>query len=135
MLSQFMKGFDNHVISVFTGLHFNEFGSNIRTTWQQLLIDKDFCGVTLACDDGQIQSHKIIVSNSSPILENILKQTSSQNPVIYLTGVKYKYLVNLVNFFYQGEVTVTEEDLGKFLDVAEDLQIIGLSPENRECFP
>ena len=123
MLSQFMKGFDIHVISVFTGLHFNEFGSNIRTTWQQLLIDKDFCGVTLACDDGQIQSHKIIVSHSSPVLKNILKQIFGQNPIIYFKSVKYKHLESLFNFMYQGEVTVAEDDLGKFLDVAKDLQI------------
>ena len=113
MVSQFMKGFDIHVISVFTGLHFNEFGSNIRTTWQQLLIDKDFCGVTLACDDGQIQSHKIIVSHSSPVLKNILKQIFGQNPIIYFKSVKYKLLESLINFMYQGEVTVAEDDLGK----------------------
>ena len=65
MLSQFMKGFDIHVISVFTGLRFNEFGSNIRTSWQQLLIDKDFCDVTLACEDGQILSHRLIISHRS----------------------------------------------------------------------
>ena len=89
----------------FTGLCFNEFGSNIRTTWQQLLIDKDFCDVTLACDDGQIQSHKIIVS------------------IFFFKSVKYKHLESLFNFMYQGEVTVAEDDLGKFLDVAKDLQI------------
>ena len=116
-------------------LRLNQFGSNIKTTWLQLQGEKDFCDVTLACNDRQIESHKIIVSHSSPILKNILKQTSSQNLVNYLRGVKYKYLVNLVNFLYQDEVTVAEEDLDNFLDLAEDLKITGLSPENRENIP
>ena len=106
-----MKGFDIHVISVITGLCVNEFGSNIRTILQQLLIDKDFCDVTLACEDGQIQSNKIILSHSSPVLKNILKQISCQNHIIYFKSVKYKLARCLFKFVYQGEVT---DDLGMF---------------------
>ena len=65
-----------------------EFGSNIGKTWKQLQIDKDFCDVTLVCNDGQIQTHRIIISHGSPVLEDILKQTSGPNLVIYLRGVK-----------------------------------------------
>ena len=42
-------------------LHLTQF----RITWNQLQIDKDFCDVTLECEDGQILSHRIIVSHSS----------------------------------------------------------------------
>ena len=108
----------------------NEYGSNIRTTWQQLQIDKDFCDVTMVCDDGQIKTHRIIVSHSSPLLKDILKQSPSQNSVIYLRGVKFKHLESLINFMYQGEVTVSNEDIVNFLNVAEDLKVKGLSPED-----
>ena len=53
-------------------LRLTQFGDNIRTTWQQLQVEKDFCDVTLACKDGQISTHKIIISHSSPVLKNIL---------------------------------------------------------------
>ena len=59
-----------------------QFGDNIRTTWQQLQVEDDFCDVTLACKDGQIPTHKIIISHSSPVLKNILNQNSNQNQVI-----------------------------------------------------
>ena len=67
----------------------NEFGSNITTTWQELEKEKDFCDVTLACEDTQIETHKLIISSSSPVLKNILKNNSNQHPLIYLRGVKF----------------------------------------------
>ena len=36
-----------------------------RMIWKQLQIDKDFCDVTLACEDGQIMSHRLIISHRS----------------------------------------------------------------------
>ena len=35
---------------------------------------------------------------------------------------------------YQGEVTVSDEDLENFLEVAGDLKVTGLSPENGKTF-
>ena len=84
------------------------FEKNIRATWQQLQGERYFCNVTLACKDGKNLTHKIIISHSIPVLKNLLNQNMNQNPVIYLRGVKYKYLENLVNFLYQGEITVVE---------------------------
>ena len=91
-------------------LRLTGFGSNIKESWQQLQIDKDFCDVTLACKDGQIQSHRIILSHSSPVLKDILKQNANSNPFIYIRGVKYKSLESLIHFMYQGEVTVSDKD-------------------------
>ena len=92
-------------------LRLNSFGTDIETTWQQLQNEGNFLDVTLACDDKQIQAHKIVISSISPVLGNILKLNSNPHPFIYLRGVQYKDLVNLVNFMYQGEVSVEEEDL------------------------
>ena len=42
----------------------------------------------------------------------------------------------MINFIHQGEVTVSDEDLIYFLDVAKDLNVTGLSSEDREsCTP
>ena len=43
-------------------LHWNEFESNISIAFRELRDDKDFFDVTLACDDDQIQAHKVILS-------------------------------------------------------------------------
>merc|ERR1719510_1705110 len=52
------------------------------------------------------------------------------NPYIYLRGVSYSDLVSILDFIYNGEVNVAQEDLNSFLAVAEELQIKGLT--NRE---
>ena len=95
-------------------------------------METDYCDVTLACEDKQIKTHKLIISSSSPVLRNILKSHQTPHPLIYLRKVTYRNLCNLLNFMYQGQVDVAEEDLGSFLEVAEDLNVRGLSNENME---
>ena len=105
----------------------NSFEKDVKTFWQDIQMEKDFCDVTIACDDKIIRTHKIIISSFSPILRNILRLTKNQNPLIYLRRVKFRHLKNLLNFMYQGEVDVAKEDLAEFLEVAEDLNVRGLS--------
>ena len=40
-------------------LRWNDFESNISSAFRELREDKDFFDVTLACDDDQIQAHKV----------------------------------------------------------------------------
>merc|ERR1712183_1125724 len=47
--------------------------------------------------------------------------------LLYLKGVKYKELISVLNFMYQGEVNVAQDDLNSFLAVAEDLRVKGLT--------
>ena len=104
-------------------LSFNRFESNLKQTWQELQMEKDLCDVTLACDGEQILTHKLIISCSSPVFKNILKQNSNPHPIIYLRGVSYKDLQNLLSYMYQGEVYVAKENLQSFLELAEDFKI------------
>ena len=86
----------------------------------------------LVCEDKQIEAHKLVISSCSPVLENILKLNQTFHPVIYLRKVKYRDLQNLLNFMYQGEANVSEEDLNNFLEIAEDLNMRGLSEKNTD---
>merc|ERR1712211_476 len=45
-------------------------------------------------------------------------------------GVKYKELLSVLNFMYQGEVNVAQEELNSFLAVAADLRVKGLTKNN-----
>jgi len=115
-------------------LRLNSFDKSVQTAWQEMQMEEDFCDITLACQDKQIKTHKLIISSYSPVLRDILKSTQSPHPFIYLRRVKYKDLQNLLTFMYQGEVNVPEENLTGFLEVAEDLNIRGLSKGNMEVF-
>jgi len=108
-------------------LRWNDFESNISSSFSELREDKDFFDVTLSCDDEQIQAHKLIISACSPFFRNVLRRNPHQNPLIYLKGVRFTDLQAILNFMYHGEVNVAQEDLNSFLAVAEDLKVKGLT--------
>ena len=108
-------------------LRWNDFESNISSAFKELRDDKDFFDVTLACDDEQIQAHKVILSACSPFFRSVLRRNPHQHPLLYLKGVKYTDLQSVLNFMYHGEVNVALEELNSFLAVAEDLRVKGLT--------
>jgi len=111
-------------------LRWNDFETNISVAFRELREEKDFFDVTLACDDSQIQAHKVILSACSPFFRNVLRRNPHQHPLLYLKGVKYKELLSVLNFMYMGEVNVAQEELNSFLSVAEDLRVKGLTQNN-----
>lgn len=71
-------------------LKWNDFENNISGAFRELRDDKDFFDLTLACDDNQIEAHKVIVSACSPFFRNVLRRNPHQHPLLYLKGVKYR---------------------------------------------
>ena len=108
-------------------LKWNEFESNVSHAFQDLREGRDFLDVTLACEDSQIEAHKMILSASSKVFHSILKKNPHQHPLLYLKGVKIEDLQSIIDFLYVGEVNVAQENLNSFLTVAEELQIKGLT--------
>jgi len=108
-------------------LRWNDFENNISVAFRELREDKDFFDVTLACDDEQIQAHKVILSACSPFFRTILRRNPHAHPLLYLKGVKFTDLQSVLNFMYHGEVNVAQEELNSFLAVAEELRVKGLT--------
>ena len=113
-------------------LRWNDFERSVSSAFKELFDNKDFFDVTLACDDNQIQAHKVILSACSPFFRNILRLNPHQHPILYLKGVKYTDLQSVLNFMYHGEVNVAQEELNSFLAVAEDLRVKGLTQNQPE---
>ena len=113
-------------------LRWNDFENNICTAFKDLKEEKDFFDVTLACEDNQLQAHKVILSACSPFFRSVLKKNPHQHPLLYLKGVKYEELQSVLNFMYHGEVNIAQEDLNSFLSVAEDLKVKGLTQKNEK---
>ena len=114
-------------------LRWNDFEDNILGAWRGLRQEQEYCDVTLACDDGlSIEAHRIILSAGSQVLSDIFKRSKHPNPFIYLKGIKQTNLENVLDFLYNGEVNIPQEDLNKFLETAQELQVKGLlrKPEN-----
>jgi len=112
------------------GLKWKDFESNISSEFRELREKKDFFDVTLACDDEQIQAHKVILSACSQFFQNILRRNPHQHPLLYLKGVKFTDLQLVLNYMYHGEVLVAQEELISFLAAAEELKVKGLAPPN-----
>ena len=108
-------------------LRWNDFESNISCAFRELREDKDFFDVTLACEEEQMQAHKVILSACSPFFRAVLRKNPHSHPLLYLKGVKYKDMQAVLNFMYHGEVNVAQEDLNSFLSVAEELRVKGLT--------
>ena len=108
-------------------LKWNDFESNISSSFKDIREEKDFMDVTLACDDDQINAHKVVLSACSPFFRTILRRNPHQHPLLYMKGIKYSNLESLLNFMYYGEVNIAQEELNSFLAVAEELKVKGLT--------
>jgi len=115
-------------------LRWNDFAENVSGAFKELRTESDFFDVTLACTDSgskTLQAHKVILSACSNFFKSTFRQQTNANkhpnPYIYLRGVTYNDLTSILDFIYNGEVNVAQEDLNSFLAVAEELQIKGLT--------
>ena len=113
-------------------LRWNDFEANLGSAFRDLKDEKELFDITLACEDDQIQAHKLILSACSPFFKKILKRNRHEHPLIYLKWVKITDLQAVLNFIYHGEVSVAQEDLNSFLTVAEDLKVKGLTQQNSQ---
>jgi len=109
-------------------LRWNDFETNISSAFRELRNENDLFDVTIACEDENIQAHKVILSACSSFFKTILKRSRShQNLLLYLRGVTHKDMSSVLDFMYHGEVNVAQDDLNSFLQVAEDLKVKGLT--------
>ena len=114
-------------------LQWNDFQDNIKCVSAFLKEDKDFNDVTLVCEDGQqMEAHKVILASSSPLFQRLLARNKHPHPLIYMRGMRFEQLLAIMNFLYQGEASVFQEDLDSFLVIAEELQLKGLMDQRVE---
>ena len=108
-------------------LKWNDFQGNVISSFGQLRGDRDFTDVTLACEDVQFEAHKLILSTCSPFFQTLLKRANKQqHPLLYMRGLKARDLEAVLDFIYQGETNIFQDDLDGFLLIAEELQLKGL---------
>ena len=111
-------------------LKWNDFIDNVITSFAQLRKDKDFADVTLAPGDGGqtvVRAHRVVLASGSHVLKSLLTQHPSENPLIFMRGMKQDQLNSIVDFLYFGEVSIHQDELNDFLALAEELQQKGLT--------
>ena len=109
-------------------LKWNDFQSTVSKSFGVLRKEADFFDVTLVSDDEEhILAHKIVLSTSSDFFRNILRKASHSNPMIYVSGFSSKELQFVMDYIYQGEIQILQDDLDGFLNASQKLKIKGLT--------
>lgn len=112
-------------------LRWNEFQSNMVSSFKHLREEKSFTDVTLACDGQTCKAHKMVLSACSPYFKALLEENPSKHPIIILKDVPFSHLQAILEYMYAGEVNVSQADLPAFLKTAERLKVKGLAEVNQ----
>ena len=108
-------------------LKWNDFQSTVSGSFRALRKEEEFFDVTLVSDDEkQMSAHKLVLSACSSFFKTILRKNTHTHPLIYLSGVDSKNLGLVLNYIYEGEVNIWQEQLDNFLNLAQKLKIEGL---------
>lgn len=108
-------------------LTWKDFNMIFNKEFEELRQSEDFFDVTLACEDNQVNAHKLVLSAASDFFKHILRKNKHDHPLIYLTGVKFSDLQAILDFIYTGETEVAEDNLETLLSTASKLKVKGLT--------
>ena len=110
-------------------LRWNDYQSNVSKSFQRLRHKEDFCDVTLVGDDyKQVTAHKVILSSCSEYFDHVLRNSKKHaHPLLCLQGVRFQDIQNILDFIYNGELKIHQEDIDRFLVIAQRLKLDGLN--------
>ena len=117
-------------------IRFNQYSQHLTEILLNIFRSKTLCDVRLIGeDDIPVDAHKVILAASSPFFKDILKRNKHPHPLVYLRGVKARVLEAMLDFIYQGEANIFEDQLDRFLALAEELELKGFSGSTEEEAP
>ncbi|XP_044262658.1 protein tramtrack, beta isoform-like isoform X25 [Tribolium madens] len=117
-------------------LCWDNFHKNMSSGMNSLLENEDLVDVTLAVEGKYLKAHKMVLSVCSPYFRELFKVNPCKHPIVFMKDVSYIAMSDLLQFMYQGEVQVSQENLTTFIKTAEALQIKGLTGDGNgsaEC--
>jgi len=110
-------------------LKWNDFHSNVSKSFGLFRNEDYLHDVTLVSDDHkQVSAHKLVLSACSEYFKSIFKNSSNiqARHLICLDGISSNDLNNILDYVYNGEVNIFQENLDRFLSIAQRLKLEGL---------
>ena len=108
-------------------LKWDAFQSNVSNSFAILRNEDYLHDVTIVTDDNeQVEAHKLVLSACSEYFKNIFKTKKHSHPLLCLEGVSSKDIQNLMDYIYNGELHLFQEDLDRFLSLAQRFKLEGL---------
>lgn len=100
---------------------------NMQAVLESLYMHQSLVDVTIACRDGILKAHKVILSACSPYFEAVFRETPCKHPVLILKGVSVREMQALLRFMYRGQVDVPEADLNTLVATACEFKVKGFA--------
>ena len=108
-------------------LKWNDFYSNVSKSFRLLRNENYLHDVTLVSDDHlKVSAHKLVLSACSDYFKDIFKNNQHSHPLICLEGMSSEDIQNIMDYIYNGEVQIYQENLDRFLGVAQRFKLEGL---------
>ena len=108
-------------------LTWNDFNSRVSRSLKSFRHNQELCDVTLVTEDEVlISAHKVIISACSDFFRELFKKVNHSSPLLYLSEINSKHLNYILDYVYNGEVKLLEDDVEMFIKSAEKLKIHGL---------
>ena len=108
-------------------LKWNDFNSNVSKSFSKLRNEEYLHDVTLVGDDHtQMSAHKLVLSAGSEYFKEVFKRNKHSNTLMCLEGLSRKDLENVLDYIYNGEVHIFQEEFDRFLSVAQRFKLEGL---------
>merc|ERR1712126_184977 len=108
-------------------LKWNDFQTNVPKSFGLFRNEEYLQDVTLVSDDhNKVSAHRLVLSTSSDYFRDIFKNNQHSHPLICLDGIFPQDLKNILDYIYNGEVQIFQDDLDRFLIVAQRFKLEGL---------
>merc|ERR1719347_2280371 len=108
-------------------LNNEDFDKLVPQNMKKLRRDNSYTDVTLVSSEGKhISAHQNILCLNSDFFKQLLSDNSHPNPLVYMKGITADNLNLILDFLYLGLCRVEEDCLNTFIEVGEDLKIVGL---------
>merc|ERR1712112_338379 len=112
-------------------LKWNDFYSNASKSFSTFRNEEYLHDVTLVSDDhNKVPAHKLVLSACSEYFKDIFQNNQHSHPLLCLDGISSSDLKNILDYIYNGQVEIYQDNLDRFLVVAQRLKLEGLSKEN-----
>ena len=95
-------------------LKWNDYHSSLTKCFRDLRTNDEMLDVAIIADGRTFKAHKLVLSACSPVFKAMLKKGRNQpflQPFIFLHGVNYEDIQAILDFMYNGEVSVRKFDL------------------------
>ena len=108
-------------------LKWDDYQASISSGFSSLRQDQELFDVTLVTDDEkQVLAHKVVLAASSSFFRKLLRNSTNKHPLLYLTDVNSVELTYLLDYIYNGQVTVPDMQLNSFMIASQKLKVDGL---------